>query len=194
MRCAQGEQPVEGWLLNVEVEAVRKVLRPIRCYQSRLTRSCSFRSTLVTDVLWVKPPDREYSDVGELDFPFKITLPNCTPGFSTATHQDYRIFWRLEASKSSHSLPRFVGSRIVRYYDLALFRYDLPSSAHPTPTPSPSQHALLHETTKPRAPVVGYTVSAPSHPVGPSDIIYATLFLQPQDPGVGIRRATVSVE
>ena len=81
----------------------------VRCYQSRLTRTRSFRSTLVvdhTDVLWVKPPDKDYADVGELEFPFKITLPKRIPGFSTANYQDYRVFWRLEASKSSHSVSR----------------------------------------------------------------------------------------
>lgn len=81
----------------------------IRCYQSRLTRSRAVRSTLVvdhTDVLWVKPPHKGYADVGELEFPFKLTLPKRTPGFSTANYQDYRVFWRLEASKSSPSMSR----------------------------------------------------------------------------------------
>ncbi|RDX48331.1 hypothetical protein OH76DRAFT_1352532 [Lentinus brumalis] len=168
----------------------------IRCYQSRLTRSRSFRLSLVvdhTDVLWLKPPDKDYSDIGELEFPFKITLPKRTPGFSTANYQDYRVFWRLEAILDHVPIPS-VGSRLVRYNDLALFRYDLPPSVHPPPTLSPSQHSLLHETNKPRAPVVRYTVSAPALPVGPSDIIYATVFLQPQDPAVTIRSATVSVE
>ena len=80
----------------------------IRCYQSRLTRSRAMRSTLVvdhTDVLWVKPPSREYADVGELEFPFKLTLPKRTPGFSTANYQDYRVFWRLEASESLSLIP-----------------------------------------------------------------------------------------
>ena len=79
----------------------------IRCYQSRLTRTRAIRTTLVvdhTDVLWVKPPTREYADVGELEFPFKLTLPKRTPGFSTANYQDYRVFWRLEASESSTSV------------------------------------------------------------------------------------------
>lgn len=81
----------------------------VRCYQSRLTRSRAVRSTLVvdhTDVLWVKPPHKEYAEVAELEFPFKLTLPKRTPGFSTANFQDYRVFWRLEASKSSTYMSR----------------------------------------------------------------------------------------
>ncbi|KAI0781125.1 hypothetical protein BD413DRAFT_463284 [Trametes elegans] len=170
----------------------------VRCYQSRLTRSRTFRSTLVadhTDVLWVKPPDKDYADVAELEFPFKLTLPKRTPGFSTANYQDYRIFWRLEAVLDHVYIPG-VGSRVVRYYDLGLVRYDLPPSHAPiSPSnTSTSPHALLHQTAKPRAPVVRYNISTPSLPVGPSDIIFTTLSVQPLDPGVRIRGATVSVE
>lgn len=87
----------------------RAISISIRCYQSRLTRSRNFRSTLVadlTDVLWQKPPDKDYADVAEMEFPFKLTLPKRTPGFSTANYQDYRIFWRLEAGMSSPRSPR----------------------------------------------------------------------------------------
>ncbi|KAH9854019.1 hypothetical protein C2E23DRAFT_902390 [Lenzites betulinus] len=170
----------------------------VRCYQSRLTRSRTFRSTLLvdhTDVLWVKPADKDYADVAEMDFPFKLTLPKRTPGFSTANYQDYRIFWRLEAVLDHVPIPR-VGSRVVRYYDLGLVRYDLPPShapSHPSNPPT-FPHALLHQTAKPRAPVVRYNVSIPTLPVGPSDIIFTTLSLQPLDPGVTVRSATVSVE
>ncbi|KAI0374692.1 hypothetical protein BV20DRAFT_1079740 [Pilatotrama ljubarskyi] len=167
----------------------------VRCYQSRLTRSRAIRSTLVvdhTDVLWVKPPEKEYADVAEMEFPFKLTLPKRTPGFSTANFQDYRVFWRLEAVLDHVYIPG-VGSRIVRYYDLGLVRYDLPS-LHAYSAPSPSSHALLHQTAKPRAPVVRYNVSTPTLPVGPSDIIFTTLSVQPLDPGVTVRSATVSVE
>ncbi|KAI0831109.1 hypothetical protein BC628DRAFT_1486548 [Trametes gibbosa] len=137
----------------------------VRCYQSRLTRSRAFRSTLVvdhTDVLWVKPPDKEFADVAEMEFPFKLTLPKRTPGFSTANYQDYRIFWRLEAVLDHVPIPR-VGSRV-------------PSN------PPTFSHALLHQTAKPRAPVVRYNVSIPTLPVGPSDIIFTTLSLQPLEP------------
>ncbi|OSD02885.1 hypothetical protein PYCCODRAFT_1467563 [Trametes coccinea BRFM310] len=170
----------------------------IRCYQSRLTRSRTFRSTLVvdhTDVLWVKPPDKEYADVAELDFPFKLTLPKRTPGFSTANYQDYRVFWRLEAVLDHVRIPK-VGSRIVRYYDLGLVRYDLPPSRplkHPS-EPHSSTHALLHQTSKPRAPVVRYNVSVPTIPVGPADVFLATVSMQPLDRAVTVRSATVSVE
>ncbi|KAJ2978766.1 hypothetical protein NUW54_g11240 [Trametes sanguinea] len=170
----------------------------IRCYQSRLTRSRTFRSILVvdhTDVLWVKPPDKDYADVAELDFPFKLTLPKRTPGFSTANYQDYRVFWRLEAVLDHVYIPS-VGSRIVRYYDLGLVRYDLPPSRplkHPS-EPHSSTHALLHQTSKPRAPVVRYNVSVPTIPVGPADVFLATVSMQPLDRAVTIRSAIVSVE
>ncbi|KAI8998813.1 hypothetical protein BD414DRAFT_575301 [Trametes punicea] len=171
----------------------------IRCYQSRLTRSRTFRSILVvdhTDVLWVKPHDKEYADVTELEFPFKLTLPKRTPGFSTANYQDYRVFWRLEAVLEHVYIPS-VGSRIVRYYDLGLVRYDLPP-AHPLKPPSHSStstHTLLRrQTSKPRAPTVRYNVSVPTTPVGPADIFFATVSAQPLDRDVTVRSAIVSVE
>ncbi|KAI0637168.1 hypothetical protein C8Q77DRAFT_1155025 [Trametes polyzona] len=168
----------------------------VRCYQSRLTRSRTFRSTLVvdhTDVLWVKPPDKDYADVAEMEFPFKLTLPKRTPGFSTANYQDYRVFWRLEAVLEHVPIPR-VGSRIVRYYDLGLIRYDIPPTPQPDPSTPTFPHDLPHKTAKPRAPVVRYNVSVPTLPIGPSDIIFTALSVQPLDPAVTVRGATVSVE
>ncbi|KAH9952192.1 hypothetical protein B0H21DRAFT_716122 [Amylocystis lapponica] len=169
----------------------------VRCYESRLSRyRTTVHSSLLvdhTEVLWAKPDSAEWSDVGDLECPFRITLPRRTSGFSSANFHDYRTFWRIEAVLE-HVPITSVGSRIVRYFDLALVRYDAPSHPLPSSTPPASTHALSLQTSKPRAPVVRYNISTPTVPVGPSDIVFTSLFLQPIDPSVSVRSATVVIE
>ncbi|KAH9946274.1 uncharacterized protein BXZ73DRAFT_95777 [Epithele typhae] len=175
--------------------AAKSLSISIRCYQTRLTRTRQIRSTLVvdhSDVVWVKPPTQDFADVGELEFPFKLTLPKRNPGFSTANFQDYRVFWRLEAILEHAPIPA-VGSRIVRYYDLAIIRYDAPQSTPPPPR-YPLHSPLPHQTTKPRAPVLRYNIAVPTAPIGPSDLVRTTVSLQPVDTGVSIRSAAISIE
>lgn len=73
----------------------------VRCYESRLRLGSVRTNTLLdaTQTLWAKPDGSQWGDVGDLDLPFKVTLPAKTAGFSTANFQDYRIFWRVEASE-----------------------------------------------------------------------------------------------
>ncbi|KAI0928355.1 hypothetical protein AcW1_005625 [Taiwanofungus camphoratus] len=195
---------VEG-IVRTKLDEDRKLLPTstisvsVRCYESRIGRSRTTMHAAVvvdhTEVLWSKPPHADWADVGDLELPFKITLPKRTPGFSTANLHDYRTFWRVEAALE-HVPMAGVGSRLVRHFDLALIRYDAPSHSHSSliPPPSAPPHALHLQTNKPRAPVIRYNISTPTHPIGPSDIVFVSLFLQPLDPGVSIRSATLVVE
>lgn len=63
----------------------------------------------------------------------------------------------------------------------------LPTTQGPTP-------ALSHATTKPKAPTLYYNVSTPSTPIGPSDLLFTSLFIRPLDPSVTIRSASLLVE
>lgn len=85
-----------------------------------------------------------------------------------------------------------VGHRLLRYFDLPLIRYDAPSYSLSAPPMSPTSAYL--QTNKPRAPSVRYNVSTPDHPVGPNDIIFASVTVQPLDPAVSVRSAVVAVE
>ncbi|CCM02848.1 uncharacterized protein FIBRA_04960 [Fibroporia radiculosa] len=90
-----------------------------------------------------------------------------------------------------------IGRRTVRHFDLALVRYDLPPYPllpSSPPPPISSQHPSYLQTNKPRAPVLRYSISAPNHPVGPNDIVFASLSLQPLDHNVYVRHATLVVE
>jgi hypothetical protein len=72
----------------------------VRCYESRLGRIGTLLSNVLVEymqVLWSKPDDKEWAEIGDLEFPFRITIPPKVAGHSTAAFQDYRIFWRVEA-------------------------------------------------------------------------------------------------
>jgi hypothetical protein len=78
----------------------------IRCYESRIGRVNILQSNILVDhtqVLWSKSDDVEYEPVGNLDYPFRLTLPTKIGGFSTAVFVDYRCMWRVEAGV--YSIP-----------------------------------------------------------------------------------------
>lgn len=55
-------------------------------------------------MLWAKSEGPEYEEVGDMDFPFRFTIPSRVAGCSTANYQDYRVWWRVEASASTWTL------------------------------------------------------------------------------------------
>src|SRR5271170_6403166 len=73
----------------------------VRCYETRIRRVGLLTSNLLLDYshsLWSKPDAKDYDEIGDLDFPFRISLPPNVQGLSTLTFPDYRVFWRIEAS------------------------------------------------------------------------------------------------
>jgi len=161
-----------------------------------------------TQVLWTKPDGVDYDQIGNLEFPFRISIPAKVAGFSTAIFVDYRCMWRVEAGMClllflviSFCRPLFlvlthtpisgVGSRQIRHFELPLIRYDLPPIGLITPTLEPF---LNQETNKPRAPRVRYSINSPKSPIGPLDLVPIPIHLKPLDRGVSIRSASVIVE
>jgi hypothetical protein len=74
----------------------------VRCYESRLGGFGTSHTNVLADysqVLWSKPEDQEYVDVGNVEYSFHIVVPVTSPGFSTAVFKEYRVHWRLEASE-----------------------------------------------------------------------------------------------
>ena len=74
----------------------------IRCYEYR-TRVAGYCTNVLVDqtqVLWSKPEAVEYEPIGDLEFPFQISVPSKVAGFSNATFVDYRCAWRIEAGTS----------------------------------------------------------------------------------------------
>ncbi|KAF8968358.1 hypothetical protein BDZ97DRAFT_1916196 [Flammula alnicola] len=165
----------------------------VRCYESRIGRVNALQSNILVDytqVLWSKPDGVDYESISNLEFPFRISIPARVAGFSTAVFVDYRCMWRVEAVLT-HTPVMGVGSRQVRHFELPLVRYDLP----PLPPSISSPDLWLdQEINKPRAPRIRYTINSPKVPVGPLDLVSIPIHLQPLDPGVSIRSASVIVE
>ncbi|KII89040.1 hypothetical protein PLICRDRAFT_160086 [Plicaturopsis crispa FD-325 SS-3] len=167
----------------------------VRCYESRLGRVGVLHSNILVEhsqTLWSKAADRDFIDVGDLEFPFRITIPADVAGVSTANFQDYKAIWRVEAVLNHASIAG-VGSRQTKYFELPLIRYDLPPLP-PPPSPEPSSSRLDSQTSKPRAPPIRYRVSVPTTPVGPLDLVSVPIFLRPLDPAVTVRSASLIVE
>ncbi|KAF8162919.1 hypothetical protein B0H34DRAFT_300025 [Crassisporium funariophilum] len=168
----------------------------VRCYETRVGRVNNLHSNILVDytkVLWAKPDALEYDHIGNLEFPFRISIPAKVAGFSTAVFVDYRCMWRVE-TVLNHAPLAGVGSRQVRHFELPLVRYDLPIYTPITPAHTQDEHALSQQTTKHRAPRIRYSLNTPSTSIGPLDLVSIPIHLQPVDQGVSIRSASVIIE
>ncbi|KAF9065295.1 hypothetical protein BDP27DRAFT_1332216 [Rhodocollybia butyracea] len=172
----------------------KQVTVSVRCYEFRLGRIGGVVSNKAivdfTQVLWTKPEGQEYQDLGEGEYPFKITIPPRSGGFSTVSFVEYRCVWRVEAT-IHHAHISGIGSRLVKHIDLPLVRYDASAS----PPSSQSLH-LDRVITKPKSfvPLLRYCISAPKSPIGPTDLLPISIHVLAEDPNISIRSATVVVE
>jgi hypothetical protein len=84
----------------------------VRCYESRVGRVSILHSNVLVDytqVLWSKPDGQDFGEIGDLEFPFRISVPAKVAGFSTTTFVEYRCMWRVEASTFPHRLLPLIG-------------------------------------------------------------------------------------
>ncbi|KAJ7582822.1 hypothetical protein C8J56DRAFT_955818 [Mycena floridula] len=164
----------------------------VRCYESRLGRVGVVQSNVLVDhsrVLWSKPDGVDFEDVAEMELPFRISIPTQVGGFSTSTFVEYRCVWRVEAILN-HIPISGVGSRQIKHSELAVSRYDVPPSL-----PSGSgQPSLSLQTNKPRSARINYSINSPTFAVGPLDLVSIPISLQPLDPAISIRSASLVVE
>lgn len=175
----------------------RSITVSVRCYESRIGRIGVLQSNVLvdyTDVLWSKPDGKEYENIGDLEFPFRISIPVQVGGFSTSTFVEYRCVWRVEAILT-HSHITGVGTRQIKHCEIALTRYDLLPPLRSVPSSRYSSEPFLNlQTNKPRAPRINYSITCPTAPIGPMDLVSVPISLQPLDSGVVIRSASVLVE
>lgn len=74
----------------------------IRCYEMRMPRLGVVHTNLLFDrnqTLWQPPEGHQYAPVGDLDLPFKLTVPEDVQGPSACHMHDYRVVWRIEAGE-----------------------------------------------------------------------------------------------
>ncbi|GJE88310.1 hypothetical protein PsYK624_043930 [Phanerochaete sordida] len=204
--------PVQGYLglTPVHVEGIvqirldpdqkpipaRRLTVSVRAYESRRTGvSQSHALVDYSQTLWSKPQDQSCADIGEFQSPFKITLPKDVAGFSTANYQDYRTFWRVEATLE-HAMAHRSETDFAKRFDLMLTRHDIPRFLDTPPLPQGPfvNSALPLQTTKPRAPVLHYNISTPTHAIGPTDLLFTSVFIRPADAAVTLRSASLLVE
>jgi len=170
----------------------------VRCYEFRHGRLGTVQSNILVEhslTLWRKPDGQDWAEIGNAEYPFRLSMPLCTTGPSTALYfQEYRISWRIEAVVNHAPIPG-VGTRLLKHYDLYLIRHDLPGNVSPhSPVTPPSTSYLSSLTTKSRGPSLRYRIILPTKPVGPLDIVSLQVTVQPLDPLVSVRSATAVVE
>ena len=191
--------------------AAKSLTISVKCYETRVGRINIVQSNVLveyTKVLWSKQDGVDYEPIGNLDLPFRISLPAKVAGFSTAAFVDYRCVWRLEAGTTCSSyfftlvhliflivlnhLPiSGIGTRQIRHFELPLIRYDVPSYL---PISPPTPPFLNLQTNKPRAPRIRYSIHSPQIPIGPHDLVSVSIHLLPVDHGVSIRSTSIIVE
>lgn len=89
----------------------------------------------------------------------------------------------------THAPIAGVGSRQIKHFELPLIRYDLPIHR-----PISYSQVLNEITSKPRAPKIRYSLSTPTSPIGPLDLVSIPIHLQPLDNDVSIRNASIIIE
>ncbi|KAG7452653.1 uncharacterized protein BT62DRAFT_989758 [Guyanagaster necrorhizus] len=183
---------------DLKMLPARSITVSVRCYELVLGRVGVLQSNVLVDytkVLWEKPEGQEYGEIGDLELPFRFSIPTKVGGLSTASFVEYRCLWRVEAILN-HIPITVVGSRQVKHAELPLTRYDTPANFLPSHRrqQSTSVPLLDRQTSKPRAPRICYAIKTPSFPVGPMDLVSVHLYLLPNDASVSIRSASAIIE
>ncbi|KAL4067674.1 hypothetical protein V8B97DRAFT_1866131 [Scleroderma yunnanense] len=173
----------------------RDITVAVRCYEARHGRFGAVHMNVLsehTTTIWQKDSCQDWSELGDSEHQFRISIPSNDSAPSTALYfQEYRVFWRVEAVLSHFPITG-VGSRQSKYFELPLIRYGSPT--HSLPTPPSSAHLTSLTTTKARGPPLHYRLLVPPCPIGPLDIITIQLMVQPLDASVSIRSASALVE
>ncbi|KAJ4488166.1 hypothetical protein J3R30DRAFT_3400731 [Lentinula aciculospora] len=183
---------------DLKLLAAKQITVSVRCYEFRLGRIGGVVASKAivdyTQVLWTKPDGNEFSDLGEIECPFKITVPPLSGGFSTVSFVEYRCVWRVEAT-INHAHLAGIGTRLTKHIELPLVRYDLPAFL-PSPR-SPGHITAVHldrVSTKPKGIALRYAVWVPREAIGPTDLLPISIHVLPEERNISIRSATVVVE
>ncbi|KAG6335153.1 hypothetical protein ID866_3937 [Astraeus odoratus] len=195
---------VEGLVrTNIEQDGkpilAKDITVAVRCYEARHSRLGVLHMNVLsehTTTLWQKDDGQEWSEIGDSEHQFRLSVPSSVSAPSTALYfQEYRIFWRVEAVLN-HIPIAGVGFRQMKYFELALVRYDSPFYHSPpiTPLTPPSSTHLTSQTTKSRGLPLRYRVLVPPSPIGPLDIVTIQVIVQPLDPTMSVRSASALVE
>ncbi|KAF7295079.1 hypothetical protein MIND_01046200 [Mycena indigotica] len=163
----------------------------VRCYETRIGLLGVLTSNILVEysqTLWSAGSTNSYSDIGDLELPFRINIPPDVGGFSTASYASvYKCTWRVEVIVN-HIPLLGVGAKIMKHSELPLIRFDVPHSFRLSTPPALTQ-AISH----PHLPPIRYAVEAPKEAIGPLDLVPISIQLSSSSP-VTFRSASVIVE
>lgn len=73
----------------------------VRCYELRQGRLGTIQNNILAEAsvtLWRKPDGQDWAEIGNSEYPFRLSMPTHTTAPSSALYfQEYRICWRIEA-------------------------------------------------------------------------------------------------
>ncbi|KAF8528213.1 hypothetical protein BU17DRAFT_39117 [Hysterangium stoloniferum] len=164
----------------------------VRCYEARIGRAGVSQTNLLVDYcmqLWSKPAGEQWAELGNGEWPFRLVLPPkvAGQGYSTASFQEYRVFWRVEAVLN-HIPMTGLGSRQVKTYDLPLMRYD---AGEPLPL-APSTWAQVGSSKSPTS--LRYIINTPPFSLGPLELLPVSLKLSPSGPTASVHSVELAIE
>lgn len=170
---------------------VKQVLLTVKCYEVRTESGLNpnLENTLweKTKRIWQPPEGEEYVELGEWEYPFKITVP--ADAIESACSEQYtkewKVVWRLEVS-IDHKPIAYVGNRISKAYALALYNHRVPA------IPPMSPPSAIHIGSGSTAAQVFLT--APPGAFGPSDFVNVNFHTAPADSSCSFRKASVVLE
>ncbi|KAJ7172655.1 hypothetical protein C8R46DRAFT_159992 [Mycena filopes] len=200
----------------------------VRCYETRLGLLGVMHSNVLVDytqVLWSKPDgEHDYADIGELELPFRITLPAKVAGTSrlSSTRLPIKILCRVQYRFLRLCLQVLVARRsqsVIYLLPLLSDHHLLHAVINHAPILGVGSRQIKHselpllrfDLSPPVEPVVGpplltsqishahlpsirYAVNSPTTPIGPLDLVSIPIHLLPSDPNVSFRSANVIVE
>lgn len=88
----------------------------VRCYEFRQGRLGTIQNNILAETsvtLWRKPEGQDWAEIGNSEYPFRLSLPSHSTGPSSALYfQEYRICWRIEAGMCFETL---IDSYLIPY-------------------------------------------------------------------------------
>lgn len=102
---------------DLKLLPAKSITISVRCYETRVGRVNNIQSNVLVDytkILWSKQDGVEFQQIGNLDFPFRISIPAKVAGFSTAAFVDYRCVWRVEAGTTCSSYILIVAHSLLQ--------------------------------------------------------------------------------
>ncbi|KAG8884861.1 hypothetical protein FRB97_003068 [Tulasnella sp. 331] len=178
-----------------------KLTIAIRCYESRTLRLGVVHTNVLfntTKVLWQAPEGQQYAPLGDVDLPFRLSLPPDIEAPSTCHMQEHRVFWRLEAGGYTRLITHAPlvgqGTRQAKAYDLNFVRHSAPPPLYSSPSSSATLATCDANTVSNKLPSCSYDLSTPNYALGPEDALPISLRIRPGAASTAVTRVALSVE